>query len=144
MTVVLAATLAAACDVVGCDLAAGRIRRTYPPPPEGSYAVSTQQLGIGDAAPIPIETAAVTGEFFKAVEVQAALGRLFAPFEYTAAATGVAVLSHDLWKEKFAGSPEIVGQGVTLDGRRVVIVGVAQPGFSGPAGARLWVPSMKR
>ena len=52
----------------------------------------------------------------------------------------VAILSEAFWKEKFDGSPTIIGQRITLDGRAVTVVGVAQPNFTGPAGARLWLP----
>jgi hypothetical protein len=138
MKSLLLATLVLAGGVGACSFNCGG-RPSYPPPPDGSYAVTTRQLGVGEAPPVPTGTAAVADDFFKAVGVQAFLGRLFVPPDREGSAR-VAVLSHDLWTEKFASAPEIIGQNITLDGQRVVVIGVTPPGFSGPAGARLYVP----
>jgi hypothetical protein len=139
MKSVVLATLVLAGGLGACSFGCVGVGRSYPPPPEGSYTVSTQQLGIGEAPPIPIETAAVSDDFFKAVGVAPILGRLFVPGDRSGGAR-VAVLTEDLWKEKFGGAPVIIGQNITLDGRRTVVIGVAPPGFSGPAGTRIFIP----
>lgn len=43
----------------------------------------------------------------------------------------VAVLGADLWRGRFAGDPDVVGQTVAVDGLPVPIVGVADPAFQG-------------
>ena len=139
MKSVLLATLVLAGGVGGaCSFGCGH-GPSYPPPREGSYTVSTRQLGIGEAPPVPTETAAVADDFFSAIGVQAFIGRLIVQGD-RAGSHPVAVLSHELWTEKFASAPQIIGQNILLDGQRVVVVGVTAPGFSGPSGARLYVP----
>ena len=39
------------------------------------------------------------------------------------------VISDHLWRERFGGSPAVLGKSVTLDGVNYSIVGVAPPGF---------------
>src|SRR6185503_5420080 len=57
--------------------------------------------------------------------------------------TGVAVLSHGLWRSRFAGDPGIVGRTVRLEGEPVTVVGVMPPGFAYPdAEADLWRPTL--
>src|SRR5947208_10433223 len=42
--------------------------------------------------------------------IQPALGRAFLPEENKPGAPDVVILSHRLWKQRFAGNPAIVGQ----------------------------------
>jgi hypothetical protein len=48
------------------------------------------------------------------------------------------VLSHDLWVERFASSPSIIGRNIELDGHQVTVVGIAPQGFRFPEGTLLW------
>src|SRR4029078_6978773 len=54
--------------------------------------------------------------------------------------TKVAILSHRLWRERFAADPAIVGQTVQLNREPFTVVGIAPAGFSFPEGADLWTP----
>jgi predicted permease len=88
----------------------------------------------------------VSGEYFSALGVHAALGRLFtADDNRTVGGHPVAVLSYGFWLRRFAASPNILGQGIGLNGAHFTIVGVAPPGFSGvwaDAPADVWIPVM--
>src|SRR5262249_47713852 len=53
----------------------------------------------------------------------------------------VVILSHGLWRRRFAGDPAVVGRIVTLDGQSHTVVGVAPAGFQFPDDeAEIWKP----
>jgi predicted permease len=86
----------------------------------------------------------VTGNYFPALGVQPVLGRGFLPEEdRLPAGRPVAVISDELWKRRFGGSPEALGKTLRLDGALYTVIGVAPAGFSGVWRASkvdLWVP----
>ena len=82
---------------------------------------------------------AVTEDYFAALGVRAALGRLLLPDDRDAA---VVVLGHSTWQRRFGGDSSIIGRRVPLRGRTFQIVGVAQAGFEGlfKKPRDFWVP----
>ncbi len=48
------------------------------------------------------------------------------------------LLSHGLWKRRFAGDPAIVGRQLRIDGRSLTVAGVMPPGFRFPFQSDLW------
>jgi predicted permease len=52
----------------------------------------------------------------------------------------VIVLSHDVWRSRFASDRAIVGKVVALGRQPFVVTGVAAPEFSGLHGADFWIP----
>jgi len=88
----------------------------------------------------------ISGNLFPALHVGAALGRVLTPAEdLRPGAHPVAVLSYDLWKRRFGGSPGVLGQWFSIEDKHFQIIGVAQKGFAGiEPGVRidLWVPQM--
>src|SRR5208282_4257930 len=79
-----------------------------------------------------IVTLYVTGDYFGALGLKPALGRLILPSEgKEIGADPVLVLAHSYWKSRFNADPNIVGQKVNLDGHAFTIVGVAPEGFRG-------------
>ncbi|HKV63340.1 MAG TPA: ABC transporter permease [Candidatus Acidoferrum sp.] len=74
----------------------------------------------------------VSGDFFRVLGVQPALGRLLGPEDdQPGCPLGGANLSYAFWQRNFAGDPSIVGKRLTLDDNSFEIVGVTQPGFNG-------------
>jgi putative ABC transport system permease protein len=74
----------------------------------------------------------VSGNFFDALGVRAALGRTFLPEEdQTPNTHPVAVISYGLWERRFGSDPRIIGQQLALNGHAFTIVGVAPSGFNG-------------
>jgi putative ABC transport system permease protein len=71
--------------------------------------------------------------------VPAARGRLFATDEKDAAKPPVAVITDTVWKTRFGGNPEVVGQAVRMDEDEVTIVGVLPPGIR-PFDVDVWFP----
>lgn len=75
----------------------------------------------------------VSGNFFDALGVRAAIGRTFTPEEDKTPNTHpVAVISHGLWERRFGGDPKTIGQQLALNGHAFTIIGVTPAGFNGP------------
>jgi len=75
----------------------------------------------------------VTGNFFRMLNMQPALGRLFLPEEgENIESDPVIVLGYPYWKQRFNGQADIVGKKVSLDGKPFSVIGVAPKGFYGP------------
>jgi len=96
----------------------------------------------GDKDPVRVLGARVEPELFDVLGVKPALGRAFLADEDEPGKGRVVVLSHGLWKSRFAGDPEIVGKTIGIDGAAHVVVGVMPPEFSFPvwSNARIWMP----
>jgi len=74
----------------------------------------------------------VSGTYFPVLGVGAALGRLFTPEDdKTPGGAPYAVLSYRYWLGRFAGSPEVIGKKLIVNGHPLTIIGVSQAGFDG-------------
>ncbi len=83
----------------------------------------------GGVEPERILGATMTRELFAVLDAEPALGRTFLPEEEQVGGAPVVVLSNRLWKRNFAGSPEILGETIVLDGEAHTVIGVMPPGF---------------
>jgi putative ABC transport system permease protein len=85
-----------------------------------------------------------TANYFSILGVQPAHGRFFQAEEARVpGGEPVAILSHGAFNRLFAADPRIVGQSLTVNGRKFTVVGVAPPGFRGTeldTQVDLWVP----
>src|SRR4051812_1765030 len=94
----------------------------------------TAQSRTGDE---PIRAEVVTGNFFQALGVRPALGRLLDPSNDTPGSAPAAVVSWEYWKKRFNGDTRVLGAPITIEDARVpvpmqaTVVGVAERGFSG-------------
>lgn len=74
----------------------------------------------------------VTGNYFSALGIQPALGRLISPNEgQTPGADPVLVLGYSYWQKRFAGDRSVVGKQVEINGHAVTIIGVVPKEFRG-------------
>jgi predicted permease len=74
----------------------------------------------------------VTGNYFQALGVRAALGRTILPSDEQAPGEPpVAVLANGLWKREFGADPEIVGKTIEVNNHTLTVVGVADASFHG-------------
>ena len=72
------------------------------------------------------------------------VGRGFLPAEDGPQGPTVAVISHQMWQQRFGGDPAVLDQTLTADtfGKRTyTIVGVMPAGFHYPEETELWLPS---
>ena len=74
----------------------------------------------------------VSGNFFRALGVEPALGRGFRPDEdQVEGRDPVAILGHDFWAGQFGANPAVVGSRIRLNGIDFTIIGVAPARFTG-------------
>lgn len=101
-----------------------------------------------DVEPTRLAANSVTASMFDTLGLQLPLGRGFTAEEDAEGASGVAVLSHSFWQQRFAASAEVLGQSLRLNGRPYEVVGVLPASLerSGGGGvlpaarAQLWIP----
>lgn len=88
----------------------------------------------------------VSGNYFEVLGVKPVLGRTFLPEEdQTKNTHPVVVLSYGLWQSRFAASPTIVGQSISLNGENFTVIGVTPKEFMGTYNGldcQAWVPMM--
>ena len=74
----------------------------------------------------------VSGSYFPVLGMAPALGRLLGPGDdRVPGESHVAVLSHAYWLSRFGGSPDVLNDTLTVNGRSLTVVGVAPRGFEG-------------
>jgi hypothetical protein len=85
-----------------------------------------------------VDAELVSGNYFTALGVKPAAGRLFNSAEDDQVYSGhpVVVLSHEYWATRFAGDPKVVGRKILVNNFPMTIVGVSAPGFTGMDPAR--------
>jgi len=95
-----------------------------------------------DAGPEQMSGIRVTPGWAATLGVQPILGRSFSEEEEQAGSGSDAVLISDaVWKNRFGGSHDVLGETVRIDGRTRTIVGVMPPGLRYPYFAQFWVPA---
>ena len=113
-----------------------------------AYQIEPQAMSLaGPGGAERIYSTFVTGNYFTALGVRAAAGRLFgAGDSERPGESPIAVLSHGFWMRRFNGDPSVVGQTLQLSGRPYTVVGVAPAGFQGTSVvvADLWLPVSMR
>ena len=86
----------------------------------------------------------VSGEFFSLLGLSPALGRfLTASDNQTVGGDAVAVIAYGFWQRGFAGSSDVIGRTIRLNGSPFTIVGVAPQGFRGvwiESPTDVWIP----
>jgi putative ABC transport system permease protein len=98
-------------------------------------------LSGGTGEPLRVSAGAATSNFFSLLGIVPPMGRAFAAGEDQLGHDNVVLLSHSLWKNRFASERKIVGQSITLDSRTYTIIGVLPDGFHfGGASEDVWVP----
>jgi len=91
--------------------------------------------------PERFDGAFVTANLFEALGVQAEIGRTFRPEEDDWGAPATAILSHQVWMDRFDGDRDVLGEVVLVNGEPAEIIGVMPEGFSFPVTEQIWVPN---
>jgi predicted permease len=109
----------------------------------GGARVSVRREGA-DAAPKPLRSEFVTGNYFSTLGIGAFGGRVFGEPDDRPAAAPVIVLSYHAWQTRYAADPSIVGGTVFVEGHPFTVAGVTPPGFFGETlrgdPPDLWIP----
>ena len=98
------------------------------------YSESGADIGSGDRVQ-RIRTIPTTVDYFDVLHVHPEMGRGFTPDEEIGA--DVAVISHELWRERLGGDRNAIGHTLTMSGRPVTIIGIMPEGFRDPLVGRV-------
>ncbi len=91
--------------------------------------------------PDRVDTGVVSANFFDVLGVRPKLGRTFVDGDDDAGAPAVLVLSHEYWRTRFGGDPDIVGQTFQMNDRPHTVVGVLPPIPQYPADCDVYMPT---
>jgi putative ABC transport system permease protein len=95
------------------------------------YSTAPLWVTIGNRS-AELSGAVVSANFFPLLGVRPALGRFFAEAEdRVPGRDAVAVLSHELWRDRFGSSPGVLGTKVRINAVPFVVIGVASASFRG-------------
>ena len=106
-----------------------------------AWAIDSFNLtGRGEPEQVPV--ARITPNFFDLLGVTPQLGRTFSEEDSKVDAPPVVMISDELWRTRFNGNRNIIGQTVTLDSQLYTIVGVLQARIQFPfiGQADVWSP----
>lgn len=104
-----------------------------------SFIRGSTRILRGPDGPEQVLAGYVSPRFFRVVGESPRLGRSFLPEEERAGGH-VAVISDALWRRRFGGAANAVGQTMRLGDAVVEIIGVMPAGFAYPEWAALWMP----
>jgi predicted permease len=106
--------------------------------------ITGSTLNIGERAEVTTGSI-VSANYFDAIGVHPVLGRGFEPGEDVGSdAHPVAVISYQLWRNRFKSDPQIIGKMQRLNNLPHTIIGVAPEGFYGTFvgwAMHFWVPA---
>jgi predicted permease len=104
---------------------------------DSGYSRAT--LTVGNE-PKQVQGAWVTTNLFPMMGIGPEAGRLFT-HEEEVRQERVVVLSHRLWRQLFAGSHDVLGRTITINGSRFLVIGVMPEIFQFPASDQMfWAP----
>ena len=110
----------------------------------GTSSARFQLSGAGAGADT-ISGEYVVGDFFSALGVQPAIGRLIESSDDQPSVTGTAAdVSWAFWNARFNRSPAVIGTHLRLDDLSATIVGVADRRFEGSSSARFRMCGCRR
>jgi predicted permease len=96
------------------------------------------------AGPETRNVACVTGNFFTALGVGSAAGRLLGAWDDAPSSEAVAVMSWSYWRDRFNLDPNAIGNSISVVDIPLTIVGVASRDFTGPIvgyQTEIWLPT---
>jgi putative ABC transport system permease protein len=96
-----------------------------------AWDFDSASLTIPGQPPAQLSALRVSSDFFPALGVVPAVGRVFTPDDDRPNGPAVCLLSHELWVTRF-GSRPLIGETIELNGRPVEVIGVLPPRVTAP------------
>ncbi len=106
----------------------------------GAWTDANVNLAWTGTQPERFSAGLMTSGVFDTLRVKPLLGRTFLASDNWPGAETVIIIGSDLWRERFAGSQNVLGTTVRADGITRTIVGVMPDGFAFPNRQRVWIP----
>lgn len=100
----------------------------------------TRNVAAVDGPPEPVRMAEVTAATFRVARVAPLAGRTLVAEDEVPGAPAVVVIGYDVWQTRFAGTPDILGRVLPVNGVPHEVVGVMPDGFAFPDNDRFWLP----
>ena len=88
-------------------------------------------------APMNVDGAFVSGNYFDVLGTRPHLGRLLQPSDDRPGAPLAVVISHAFWSARLGAPADIIQKGIVIGGRHAVVTGVAPQGFPGLRGGEM-------
>ena len=105
-----------------------------------AFRVLNPSLIVPGAQPESIRVAAMTASGFGVARVRPLMGRYLQEQDERQGAPGVVVIGEDVWRNRFAGDPAILGRSIQLGSAAYEIVGVMPQDFAFPLNDHVWIP----
>jgi putative ABC transport system permease protein len=101
----------------------------------GAFFIATENMTLSGngAQPQALNVARVSHDFLQILGVEPILGRGFLAEEDRRGGRPVAMISAQLWRNRFNGDPQVIGKTATLNAVPHIIIGVLPAGFQFPS-----------
>src|SRR4029434_1625102 len=106
----------------------------------GAFRTITPNLISPGAQPEIVSVASMSASGFSLARVRPLMGRYLVEDDEREGAPSVVVIGEDVWRNRFAGDPAILGRAIQLGAARFSIVGVMPDGFAFPINHHFWAP----
>ena len=106
----------------------------------GAHRALERNLITSDGRAEPVHGVEISAAAFHMAGVPPLIGRPLVADDERAGAAPVVVLGHDLWVNRFASDPTVLGRSVRVGNAPYTVVGVMPEGFAFPVSHSLWVP----
>jgi putative ABC transport system permease protein len=106
----------------------------------GPFTIVPVNLSTEEGRPERSSSGQLTVAAFEVLGVQPRLGRGFRDGDDRPGATPVMLIGHDLWRDRYASSPDIVGRTIRADGIQRTVIGVMPDKFAFPIREDVWIP----
>jgi putative ABC transport system permease protein len=109
---------------------------------QGIEALQSEEGVISEAGNPPerFSLARVTAGLFPLFQMAPTLGRGIMSADCAPGAASVILLGNNVWKNRYAGAPGVIGRMVRVNGLPAMIVGVMPEGFKFPNHEEFWMP----
>jgi putative ABC transport system permease protein len=108
----------------------------------GGYLALPLQVSLtGDGSPLRVNAGQLTLSAFEVLGVSPERGRLPTAQEDTPGGPVVALLSHDLWVNRYGADPSIVGRTIQVNGTSRQVIGIMPASYDFPSpDVDVWIP----
>jgi predicted permease len=109
---------------------------------ESMEAASDVQAVISEPGnpPAPYRMEHATAGLFDMLHTRPILGRGFLSTDDKPGAAPVLLLGYGVWKDRYGGSPSVIGRSVRENDTQATIIGVMPEGFRFPVNTDMWMP----
>ena len=106
----------------------------------GAYGFSPMNLSTEEGRPERFSGGLLTVAAFEAMGVQPLYGRGLRDGDDRIGGESIVLLKHDLWRDQYGSSPDIIGKTIRANGVQRTVIGVMPENFAFPIRESLWTP----